>query len=55
VASCADDANRLDDQRCLPGDHPSHPEEPVLSGESVAWAFLYIIRKSGVVPYLNQR
>ena len=52
---CVDDAYRLDRQRRLPDDHLWDVEEPVYTGEGLARSFLSIIRKSGVVYYLDQR
>ena len=49
-------AYRLNQNRRLPKDHPSYATgEPRLTSASVAWRFLHIIEKSGVVPDLEQR
>ena len=53
---CVADAYRLDQNRGLPKDHPSFAKgEPRVSSASVAWRFLDIIRRSGVLPDLELR
>ena len=51
---CVADAYRLNQNRSLPKDHPSFAKgEPRLTSASVAWRFLDIIKRSGVVPDLE--
>ena len=52
---CVADAYRLNQDRCLPKDHPSFPEDPIITLPNVARKFLDIIDRSGVVVDLEQR
>lgn len=50
------DAYRLNQARQLPKDHPSFATgEPTFTSASMAWRFLAIVERSGVVPDLDHR